>query len=194
MVGYATVAQGWFMDKEKLPITGKGAEKGGLAPKWIFLATITPVFLLLDQLAKWLVFNRIGRAERIELIPGLLQLGHVHNTGMVFGQLSRMPPWFFIILSGLAFVVVFFLFRQITEAQKTLALSVSFILAGALGNLIDRARLGFVIDFIDMHIGSHHWPSYNVADITICIGAGLLVIEMWRKPPPGAEKDKAEQE
>lgn len=167
-----------------------------MAPKYLYLLTLSPVVILLDQITKIAVYSKLDKGDSVTVIPNLLNIVHVHNKGMVFGQMSHMKPVFFIGLSVVAFAVLINLFRQITPGQKGLALTVALVFAGAVGNLIDRVRLGFVIDFIDMYVGRHHWPSYNVADIAIVIGAVLLALEMFKKPEedsPSGESKPAPQ-
>ena len=87
----------------------------------------------------------------------------------------------FVIVSLFAVGVIIYLFMKTREDEKTLALSFSLILSGAMGNLIDRLRYGEVIDFLDFHLSTYHWPAFNVADSAICIGIGLLALELLRR-------------
>ena len=118
----------------------------------------------------------------IEVIPGFFNLTHVRNTGGAFGILggSRggLGSFFFLAVSFIAIGTILFLFLKVKENEKTLALSFSFVLSGAIGNLIDRLRFGEVIDFLEFYISSFHWPSFNIADSAICVGIGLMVLEL----------------
>jgi signal peptidase II len=128
--------------------------------------------------------------EAISLIPNLFQLVHVRNTGAAFGiganAESRIVP---ILLNcgaiAVFFVVVAYAMRT-AVTDRLLQTALHLILGGAIGNLIDRFRLGYVVDFLDVYVNvggqSHHWPAFNVADSAICIGIGLLFLDMRRKP------------
>jgi signal peptidase II len=87
----------------------------------------------------------------------------------------------FVIVSLFAIGVIIYLFMKTREDERTLALSFSLILSGAVGNLIDRLRYGEVIDFLDFHLSTYHWPAFNVADSAICIGIGLLALELFKR-------------
>lgn len=139
-----------------------------------------------DAWSKWLVATRIDLHESIPLIPDYLQLVHVRNTGAAFGiganADSRLVP---VLLNlgaiGVFFVVVAYAFRA-AVTDRVLQTGLHLILGGAIGNLIDRFRLGYVVDFVDVFVKSHHWPAFNVADSAICVGIALLFLDMRRKP------------
>ena len=115
------------------------------------------------------------------VIHGLFNLTYVRNKGAAFGILAdssiRMP--FFITVSIVAMLGILWYIKQFREDQKLAILSLSLVFSGAFGNLIDRIRLGEVIDFLDVFWGRYHWPAFNVADSAITIGVTLLFIEMW---------------
>jgi len=121
----------------------------------------------------------------VELIP-TLDLVLVYNTGAAFSFLSTAggwQRWFFI---GIAVVVCGFILhwmRELPRRARWYPLALSLILGGAVGNVIDRARTGAVVDFIDFHVGDWHWPAFNVADSAICVGAALLVLGAFRREP-----------
>ncbi|CDM66955.1 signal peptidase II [Pyrinomonas methylaliphatogenes] len=147
--------------------------------------------LIVDQMSKaWAArFLRL-RADRI-IIPGLLNFSYAENRGIAFGQLQEGGPfgrWLLVVLAGLAalFVLLYF-FRTPREDDRVLG-ACALLLAGITGNLLDRIRLGFVIDFIDVHVGSYHWPTFNVADASICVGAFLLALDLFRKEREPAGK------
>jgi signal peptidase II len=146
------------------------------------LAILIPVLvtgLVLDQVTKVLVMLRLPLGSQIPLIPGCLNLVHVHNKGAAFGLLSGWSAefaWlFFVVVSALVLVVLGYLLWQLPDDQGPAALGYSLVLTGALGNLIDRIRLGEVVDFIDVYWGRYHWPAFNVADSLVCVGAAVLV-------------------
>jgi signal peptidase II len=154
------------------------------ANKFIFLAIMLFLGVALDQISKNWVAQAIPKHTVIPVIPDLFNLVHVYNRGAAFGLLSSWSPEFvrfFFIGTNLAIaaVLVYLYWRTSTEYPIFLW-GYSLILSGALGNLIDRIRYGEVLDFLDFYIGRHHWPAFNVADSLICIGAGFLVLAMWR--------------
>ena len=144
--------------------------------------------ILVDAWTKWLVSTSIDLHESIPLIPDFLQLVHVRNTGAAFGiganADSRIVPLLLNLGAiGVFFVVVAYAFRA-AVTDKVLQTGLHLILGGAIGNLLDRARLGYVIDYVDVYWGPHHWPAFNVADSAICIGIALLFLDMRKKPEP----------
>lgn len=147
------------------------------------LLTASPLLLILDQWTKLLVDNRFVLYESVPLIDNFLALTYVRNKGAAFGILAdsavRIP--FFITVSIVALVGILWYLHKIDIAQKLQHWALALIFSGALGNLIDRIRLGEVIDFIDAHWYQYHWPAFNVADSAITIGVGLLLIDLWRE-------------
>jgi len=144
------------------------------------------VVLVLDVWTKMLVLQRLALHEAITVIPDFFQIVHVRNTGAAFGlganASSKIVP---ILLNGGAIivfcvVVVYALRSAVTD--RVLQTGLHLILGGAIGNLLDRFRFGYVVDFLDVYIGRHHWPAFNVADSAICIGIALLFFDMRKKP------------
>lgn len=133
---------------------------------------VTVLVVVLDQLSKlWINANR----PQIELLPGFLDLRYVENTRAIFGLLYTRPE--VIIALGIAGVIVVLLFVHYFPPVTTLGtVSFALILSGAAGNLIDRIRFGYVIDFISMHIRDlFHWPAFNVADTALTVGIFALI-------------------
>jgi signal peptidase II len=118
--------------------------------------------------------------DSIPLIESFFHLTYVRNKGAAFSFLShaswRLP--FFITVSIVASLVILIAFRKLRDDQKLAHSALALIFSGAVGNLIDRVRLGEVIDFLDVHWYRHHWPAFNVADSLICVGVFLLAIDM----------------
>ena len=141
--------------------------------------------LLLDQWTKSMVIQRLPLYQRVEVIQGFFNLTHVRNTGGAFGifggEKGGVGSLLFVVVSLLAIGAIIFLYIRIREDEKTLALSFSLVLSGAIGNLIDRLRYGEVVDFLDFHLSTYHWPAFNVADSAICIGIGLMALELFRR-------------
>jgi len=145
------------------------------------LGIVTALVLLLDQATKLYIDRTMDIHTSITVIDNFFNITYIRNKGAAFGLLAnsafRLP--FFIGVSLIAVVVIISVFRKLRPDQRFTALSLSLIFAGAIGNLIDRLRLGEVIDFLDVHWYSHPWPAFNVADSAICIGVALLAIDMF---------------
>jgi signal peptidase II len=148
--------------------------------------------VLLDLATKALVVGGLHLGDSVPVIPGLFNIVFVLNPGAAFGFLAGLPPDlrrpFFIVIS-LAAIALIVVYRMRYLADKRLAsLALALILGGALGNLIDRLRYGMVVDFLDLYLGSYHWPAFNVADSAISVGVGLMLLEMvleWRRERSG---------
>lgn len=138
------------------------------------------LLILLDQITKAMVVVNISRFESVPLLP-FLELTHQRNPGAAFSFLanaSGWQRWFFIGLAGVVSVGILVWLQQINpRRQRLLAVGLSLILGGAIGNVIDRLRHGFVIDFIHLHWQSWSFPAFNIADSAITIGAVLLIID-----------------
>jgi signal peptidase II len=148
--------------------------------------TLSALVVLLDSLTKWTVATRIELHQSISVIPNLFSLVHVRNTGAAFGiganADSRVVP--LLLNSGAIAVfciVVIYAFRT-AVSDRLLQTGLHLILGGAIGNLVDRFRFGYVVDFLDFYVRDHHWPAFNVADSAICVGIGLLFFDMRKKP------------
>lgn len=154
-----------------------------LKNKYSLVSLILGFVLLLDQVTKHLIETRVQLYEKIAVIPHFFNLTHVRNKGAAFSLLSDAPePFrslFFITMSLLALVAIAVIIRKTREWLPVL--SYSLIAGGAVGNLIDRIRYGEVVDFIQWYIKSYYWPSFNVADSAISVGATLLAIDILLK-------------
>jgi signal peptidase II len=122
---------------------------------------------------------------QIPVIKGFFNLVHVHNRGAAFGLFASWSldfvRVFFLFTTSIVLVVVGYLWWRLPPGQNLAALGYSLIMAGALGNLVDRVRLGEVVDFLDFYWGRYHWPAFNVADTMVCLGAGFLVLVILRE-------------
>jgi signal peptidase II len=147
---------------------------------------LSAVIILLDFWTKWLVVASIDLHEAIPVIPDFFQLVHVRNTGAAFGIGANAPSKIIPLLLnigaiGVFCVVVVYAFRS-AITDRLLQTGLHLILGGAIGNLVDRFRFGYVVDFLDVYVRNHHWPAFNVADSAICIGIALLFFDMRKKP------------
>ena len=142
----------------------------------------------LDQASKLVIASAMRLGQSIPVVPGLFDISYVLNPGAAFGILaSRSAAFrnpFFMIVSLLAIcLIVYYYHRYLHQPARLPAAALGLILGGAVGNLIDRLRVGMVIDFLDFHVSGYHWPAFNVADAAISIGVGLMLFRMlseWR--------------
>jgi len=147
-------------------------------PKNVYWLWVSATVMLLDQVTKQMVVKEIGYTDVLPMLP-FFNLTHLHNTGAAFSILSSAPRLFFIVLGVAVSVGILWWMRANPRGQSLFAASLALILGGALGNVIDRATRGYVVDFLDFYWGSAHFPAFNVADIAISIGAGLMILDMF---------------
>jgi signal peptidase II len=151
--------------------------------RYRLLLIISLIVLALDQATKFYIDHRFALYESVPVFENFFHITYVRNKGAAFGILSdnafRIP--FFITVASIAAIGIIWYLHKIGNEQKLHLLALSLVFSGAVGNLIDRIRLGEVIDFLDVHWYQHHWPAFNVADSAICIGVCLLLIDMWRQ-------------
>ncbi len=156
-------------------------EHGRNALFWLWLAGLV---LLLDQVTKLAVVDRLVAYVDVIPLTGFFNLVHVHNKGAAFSLFADQPGWqrsFFIGVALIAAGVILYLMRK-TQGRRMFSIALALILGGAIGNVIDRILYGHVIDFLDFHIAGWHWPAFNVADSAITIGAVMLILDGMRKP------------
>ena len=151
--------------------------------KYLILLALTPLILMADQLTKIYIDRTIQLYDSIPVIDGLFSITYLRNRGAAFSFLAdaswRLP--FFILATVIAVIAILVAFTKLRDDQRFAAISLTLILSGAVGNLIDRVRLGEVIDFLDVYWGRHHWPAFNVADSAICVGVACLALDMFRE-------------
>ncbi len=149
--------------------------------RYRLLAIISVIVLALDQATKLHIDAHFDLYESVPVIPGLFSLTYIRNQGAAFGILAessiRVP--FLLTVSCVALLAILWFLKTRDNSQRLGNLGLALIFSGALGNLIDRIRLGEVIDFIDVYWRQHHWPAFNVADSAITVGVALLIFEMW---------------
>ena len=150
----------------------------------IFFVTLTAI-VLLDQFLKAYIGSTMSLHESIPVIEGYFNITYVKNPGAAFGFLANSAPefrsLFLISVTVIAIVLILYFISKSTAKEVFLTFSLSLILGGAVGNLIDRIRFGEVTDFLDFYISSYHWPAFNVADSAISLGALILVVEIFRR-------------
>ena len=153
--------------------------------------------LLLDQWTKGIVTRAFDVHQSTNVIPGFFDITYVRNSGAAFGLFASVDSSLKAVLLNSVAVLVFLVVSAyaLRSSHRSIRLQMGFalILGGAVGNLLDRVRFGYVVDFLDFSISSHHWPAFNVADSAIVAGVGLLFLDMLRNeseetpaPQPGA--------
>jgi signal peptidase II len=157
---------------QNIPVTKK---------PYLLLAIIVFAVILCDQLLKLWVEANIGFRQSIKIVGNLLRLILAHNPYLIFGIPIRNPIVYYILPIIGIMVVIYLAFRT---RSKFLIIAFGLIIGGAIGNLIDRVRLGYVIDFIDMGIKNLRWATYNIADAAIDIGLVMIIARELFKPKP----------
>jgi signal peptidase II len=150
----------------------------------IFFLGATAV-IVLDQITKAAIVSKFIMHESYTIVDGFFNLVYVMNPGAAFGFLANMSATFrYVFFIGITVVVILCIIYCIVKSKPQnmlMVISLTLIFAGAVGNLIDRIRFGAVVDFLDVYIGTAHWPAFNVADSAISVGAVLMVWEMIMK-------------
>jgi signal peptidase II len=149
------------------------------------LGWVAGLVLVLDQATKLHVHNAFALYESRPLVENFFALTYVRNSGSAFGLLARYDPAvlriFFPAVTVLAVVLLVWYLSRLPASQPLTLWGVCLVIGGAVGNGIDRFRIGQVIDFLDVHwYDVYHWPAFNVADSAICVGVGLLVLDAFR--------------
>jgi len=148
---------------------------------------------LIDQVSKHLVRSYFMLGQQHTVIPGFFDLRLIQNTGAAWGILSGLNHW--LILFSFVMLAVIVLFRRhFFTTDLTSRIALGLIVGGITGNLLDRVRLSYVVDFLDFYVGRRHFPAFNVADAAICVGVGFYVIfhviyEPDEPEPEGASAD-----
>lgn len=136
--------------------------------------TIAALVVILDQASKRIILNTLSQGETVELIGSFLRFRLSYNPGAILGFLSESRPVLLVMTFISIIALIYFAYRM-RYAPVLKRVCLGLILGGAFGNLVDRVASGNVIDFIDMGVGSYRWPTYNVADIAVTIGAVILI-------------------
>ena len=144
--------------------------------KWLWLSLLA---VILDQWSKLAIADSMQLYQSIPIMP-YFNLTYVHNTGAAFSFLSEAGGWQRWFFAGLAFVissVIAVWLARLKSHETLLAIALSLVLGGAIGNLIDRLAYGYVIDFLDVYYQTWHWPAFNIADSAITLGVILMLVE-----------------
>ncbi len=150
----------------------------------IFFLTVI-IVILLDQVTKSYIASTMVLYDSWVVIKGFMSITYVRNPGAAFGFLAHASPLFrsifFVFVSVLAIGLIFYYLVKSRSDEPGLIFSLSLVLGGAFGNLIDRLRFGEVVDFIDVYLKTYHWPAFNVADTAISLGAMIMIIEVFKQ-------------
>ena len=147
--------------------------------KWL---SISAIVIALDLYTKHLILGAFQFGEQLK-ITSFFDLVRYHNEGAAFGFLNDAggwQKWFFAGISIVAAIVITYLIKK-NPTQKLFCFGLALVLGGAIGNLYDRITLGYVVDFLNFHIGDYYWPAFNVADSAICVGVAILLIDSFKK-------------
>ena len=162
-----------------------GERRSAMKKKYRVLLIILLWILSVDQWTKYSIQSRLTLHHTVPVVKGFFNLTHVRNPGGAFGILAGdqggLGASLFLIVSLVAIGIILLFFFKTKDDEDILYLAFSLVLAGAIGNLIDRFRYGEVIDFLDFHLFSFHWPAFNIADSVICVGMGLIVLEIFTR-------------
>jgi signal peptidase II len=148
--------------------------------KFLFFAAVAGGTAALDLATKALIEANFRLYESVPVVKGFFHLTYVRNPGAAFGMFggtssSRIP--FFVVLTLAVLAVLLWMYSRLGPGTKRVATGFALIFGGAVGNLVDRLRYGEVVDFLDVFLGNNHWPAFNVADVAICVGAGLILLD-----------------
>jgi signal peptidase II len=151
----------------------------------LLFASVSIGVLVFDQLSKEWITSRMTLYSSVPIVPGLVHLTLVHNPGALFGLFKDIgDPYrtvMFLAVPVIAIALILFFQYRTSTADAMSQSGLALILGGAVGNLVDRLRFGHVVDFVDVFVGEHHWPAFNVADSAICVGVSLLFIDLLRQ-------------
>lgn len=149
------------------------------------------VVVILDQFSKYYIMENILNEYGVISFTSFFNLVRAWNTGVSFSMFNDGGQAGVILLSLVSLIIVcFLLYWLYKEQEKIIQLSLGFIIGGAIGNVIDRISRGAVFDFLDFHIGDHHWPAFNLADSFICIGATIIIVHGLFFAPKKEEEKK----
>ena len=156
--------------------------------KLIKLLIVAGLVIVADQITKMLILFYLPLYQSVAVIPGFFSLTHIHNPGGAFGflagQSAEIRKAIFLVVSTLAIGLILWFYKKTPPTHPLLATAFAMIFGGAIGNLIDRLRMGKVVDFLDVYIKTLHWPAFNIADSAISIGIGIFVLHLLFKKMP----------
>jgi len=150
--------------------------------KFYILGFVAGGIILLDQITKAYIHHAFHLYESLPIIPDLFSITYIRNPGAAFGLFAQQEERFrsilFSAVSVIALLLLATMIYQTPKEERGQLSALSLLIGGAIGNILDRIRMGEVIDFLDFYIGTHHWPAFNVADSAITIGVTLLMLQL----------------
>lgn len=173
-------------------------EGSGMKLKYLLLAAIAGAVVSADQVVKMYVHTHFTLGYPTEVIPGFFNLTYVRNTGAAFGIFSESHETFreifFLTMPPVALLIILALLRTFRDNERAAIVALSLVFGGAVGNYIDRLRFRYVIDYLDFHIYEKYvWPAFNIADMAIVCGVGILMFLEWIKYRAGTDTNKANE-
>ena len=160
----------------------ESAKRSVGALPWLWLSALV---IVLDLGTKYLASTNLDYGISVPVLP-FFNLTLLHNTGAAFSFLAEQggwQRWFFAVLAiGVSVMLIAWL-QRLPRSDRWLSIALALVLGGALGNLYDRLVLGYVVDFIHLYYGAYHFPAFNIADSAITVGAVMIALDMFRKPP-----------
>jgi signal peptidase II len=170
------------VDDLQSTVTAESGIPGAAKHRYLLVSL---AIIVLDQWTKWLIEAHLPHHVAQPIVPGFLNLTHVRNTGVAFGLFASNgmnASWLLTALGLVALAAVSMYFGFASPRDRALLIALALVVGGAIGNLIDRVASGAVTDFIDVYVGIHHWPSFNVADAAISIGIVLMAVDsIWSR-------------
>lgn len=165
--------------------------------KFLFLFPISGGIILLDQITKIWVQRTFQLHESLVVVEGYFSLTYILNPGAAFGFFAGQGATFRMIFFGVVSIIALLLlavfFRDTDEDDTAALIAISLLFGGAIGNMIDRVRLGEVVDFLDFYIEQYHWPAFNIADSAITLGITLLMVHIFFQKKETSEKAEARE-
>jgi len=162
--------------------------------KYIILLVVAPFWIIFDQLTKRWATTTFMNKPPIHIIDNFFTLRYVTNKGAAWGMFGNFREDirinFFTLITIIAVIVLGYYYRKLKDNKLLLLLALASITGGMLGNAIDRIYVKYVVDFIDWHYYSHHWPTFNIADVAISVGMGLLILDWLIHHKEYAEAEK----
>ena len=156
--------------------------------KYTKLVIVAGLVVLADQISKALILKYLPTHHSISIIEGFFDITHIRNPGGAFGLKANMSPTVrtvvFLFISSLAVGLILYFYSKTPRSYTLLATGFALIFGGAIGNLIDRFRFGNVVDFLDIYLGSFHWPAFNIADSAITVGIFIFIFHLLLKKLP----------
>ncbi len=156
---------------------------------WLRWLALSALVIVLDQISKNMIVANFHYGESKYLLP-FFNLVLAYNKGAAFSFLADASGWqreFFIVITVVITLVLLWMMKN-NAHNRLLSAALALVIGGAFGNLYDRVAYGHVVDFVQWHVAGYYWPAFNIADSAICLGAGLLIWDSFRKPKAGAAK------